>query len=252
MTKTIYLIFACMLCAQVVIGQCYPDRHSTNFYDGWVSCESALNPNTDRGKSHFIMYDFGKLFALGQMTIWNSNDPTHLDWGMRDVHIDYSADGIVWTSAGTFTFPQASGLSTYEGVVGPNLNGIEGRYLLITAINNYGGVCYGLSEMHVAGEEIIISDIDPVADLSCVEVSMFPNPFADKMTLGLTPGCSGELRYTIYDALGKEIASATRTLNAGKNSSVEIGQSLPSGSYMLHITFGGQSIQRSMIKVNRS
>lgn len=252
MTKTIYLIFACLLITQIVFGQCFPDRHSTNFYDGWVSCETALNPNTDRGKGHFIMYDFGKLFALGQMTIWNSNDPGHLDWGMRDVHIDYSADGVIWTTAGTFTFPQASGLSTYEGVSGPNLNSIEARYLLITAINNYGGECFGLSEMHVAGEEVIISNVDPVQNLTCVDVTMYPNPFADKMTLGLAPGCSGELRYTIYDALGKEIAAETTSLNAGKNASVEIGQRLPAGSYMLHITFGGQSIQRSMIKVQRN
>ncbi|MDQ3016668.1 MAG: T9SS type A sorting domain-containing protein [Bacteroidota bacterium] len=252
MKKTIYLIFAFVLSSQFIFGQCFPDRHSTNFFDGWVSCETAISPNPERGKSHFIMYDFNSVFALGQMTIWNSNDPSHLNWGMRDVHIDYSTDGVVWTTAGTYTFPQASGLSTYEGAEGPNLNQAEGRYLLITAINNYGGECFGLSEMRVAGEEVIISEVDEVETLSCVDISMYPNPFADKMTLSLAPGCTGDLRYVIYDAIGKEMYAETASLTSGKNSTHEIGQSLPSGSYMLHIQFGGQSIQRSMIKVNRS
>ena len=77
----ILLIALISLFSQLVNAQCFPDRHSTNFYDGWVSCETAVNPNPLRPVSHFIMYDFGKIFKLGQMQIWNTNDPAHLDWG---------------------------------------------------------------------------------------------------------------------------------------------------------------------------
>ncbi|MBL0007782.1 MAG: hypothetical protein IPP25_11575 [Saprospiraceae bacterium] len=83
MKKTIFLIAALVGLSQMVFSQCFPNRHSTNFYDGWVSCEAAPSPNPARPVSHFIMYDFGKVYKLGQMTIWNSNDPAHLDWGMR-------------------------------------------------------------------------------------------------------------------------------------------------------------------------
>ena len=253
MKKTIFLIAALVGISQMVFSQCFPNRHSTNFFDGWVSCEAAPNPNPARPVSHFIMYDFGKVYKLGQMTIWNSNDPAHLDWGMRDVAIDYSTDGVTWLAAGDFTFSQASGLSTYEGEEGPFLNEIEARYLLITAINNYGGSCFGLSEMKVAGEEVeIISDVEDVTNLECVNVSLYPNPFAEKMTMVLTPGCSGDLRVTVYDAAGRLISNEVTSLITGQEKSMELGKDLPSGSYRLNLEYGGQSVQRTLIKMNRS
>jgi hypothetical protein len=146
--KKIFLFLLVIGCIQQSgLAQCYPDRHSTNFFDGWISCEPAMSPNILRGPGHFIMYDFGKVYALGQVRIWNTNDPAHLDWGMKDVVIDYSMDGVHWVEAGQFTFPQASGLSTYEGAEGPNLDDAQARYLLITALSNYGGTCYGFSEI---------------------------------------------------------------------------------------------------------
>lgn len=253
MKKTIFLIAALVGISQMVFSQCFPNRHSTNFFDGWVSCEAAPNPNPARPVSHFIMYDFGKVYKLGQMTIWNSNDPAHLDWGMRDVAIDYSTDGVTWLAAGDFTFSQASGLSTYEGEEGPFLNEIEARYLLITAINNYGGSCFGLSEMKVAGEEVeIISDVEDVKNLECVNVALYPNPFAEKLTMVLTPGCSGDLRVTVYDAAGRLISNEVTSLITGQEKSMELGKDLPSGSYRLNLEYGGQSVQRTLIKMNRS
>jgi hypothetical protein len=252
MKKIIVLLVAMVMFQNMIFSQCFPDRHSTNFFDGWISCEAAPNPNPERPLSHFIMYDFGKVFKLGQMTIWNTNDPSHLDWGMRDVAIDYSTDGENWLPAGDFTFEQASGLSTYEGSEGPYLNDIEARYLLITAINNYGGECYGLSEMKVSGEEVIISDVDDVASLECVGVSIYPNPFAEKMTLVLSPGCSGNFRYTVYDGLGHMISTETASLINGQEKSIEIGRDLPAGSYRLYLEYGGKSVQKSIIKMNRT
>ena len=252
MKRNIYLLFACLLMSHVAVAQCFPDRHSTNFFDGWVSCDVAVNPNPGRPAGHFIMYDFGKIFSLGQMHLWNSNDPAHLDWGMKDVAIDYSVDGNTWQSAGEFTIPQASGLSTYEGEAGPDLQSIEARYLLITAINNYGGPCFGLSEMHVEGEEVIISSVDDDQLLACMDISIFPNPFAEKMTLLMEPGCNGEARYTLFNTLGHQVWSEKSMMSSGDRKAVEIGKSIPAGSYVLQIEFGGRNIQQPVIKMGRS
>ena len=252
MKKTILLISALVVMQQFGYAQCYPDRHSTNFFDGWISCEVAPSPNPVRPASHFIMYDFGKVYKLGQMTIWNSNDPSHLDWGMRDVAIDYSTDGVNWYTAGDFTFPQASGLSTYEGAEGPFLNDIEGRYLLITALNNYGGECFGLSEMRVTGEEVIISDVEDVANLECIDVKIYPNPFAEQMSMVLSPGCSGDLRIVVYNATGQMISSEKANLINGQEKTIEIGRDLPAGAYSLYLEYDGKAVQRSIVKMNRT
>ena len=139
--KNIFCVFVfCFGTATVVVyGQCYPDRHNTNWFDGWVSCETYPNPNADRGLSHWIMYDFDKPYKFSQMHIWNTNDPDHLGAGLKDVSIDYSMDGRNWTQAGEFTFEQAMGISTYEGSIGPDLEGIQAQFILITALDNWGG-----------------------------------------------------------------------------------------------------------------
>ena len=252
MKLNICLLLLFLSLAYGATSQCFPNRHSTNFFDGWVSCDPAPSPNAQRPSGHFIMYDFGKVYKLGQMQVWNSNDPSTLDWGLRDVVIDYSVDGINWLPAGDYTFSQASGLSTYEGDQGPHLNGVEGRYLLITALNNYGGTCFGLAEIRIEGEEVIISDVEEVEELACVDVTIFPNPFSESLTLTLHPGCSGDLRYIIYDGLGKVVLSQTTNLTNGQNKSVEVGRDLPAGAYNLYLEYGGQSTQRSVVKVSRT
>lgn len=252
MKNTILLISAFFLMQQFVAAQCYPDRHSTNFFDGWISCAPAMSPNPDRPESHFILYDFVDVYKLGQMTIWNTNDPSYLDSGMRDVAVDYSTDGITWQNAGEYTFPQASGLSTYEGAQGPNLNDIEARYLLITALTNYGGECYGLSEMNVIGEEVIISAVEDPTTLACVDISLYPNPFASEVTLGLSSDCSGEMRIMIYDGAGKMLSIQTTQLVSGQETRIELGQDLPSGAYALFLEYGGKTVRRNIVKMNRS
>jgi len=253
MKKIFILIAVVTLVQQFGFSQCYPDRHSTNFFDGWISCELGTNPNPLHGKSHFIMYDYGKLYALGQMKIWNANDPSHLDWDMKDVVIDYSDDGETWTEAGTYTFAQANGLSIYEGSDGPDLNGIEARYLLITGINNYGNNdCFGLGEVQVTAEEVVVSDVEDVVNLDCVGVSVYPNPFTEKVTLLLTPGCNGDMLITIYDALGKVVDHQKVNLSAGQQKTMELGQDLPAGTYLLNLENNGKSIQRRIVKMNRS
>ncbi|MBL0007781.1 MAG: T9SS type A sorting domain-containing protein [Saprospiraceae bacterium] len=107
--------------------------------------------------------------------------------------------------------------------------------------------------MKVAGEEVeIISDVEDIANLECVNVSLYPNPFAEKMTMVLTPGCSGDLHVTVYDAAGRMISNEVTSLITGQEKSMELGKDLPSGSYRLNLEYGGQSVQRTLIKMNRS
>lgn len=252
MKKSIFLILIWAVMQQLAVAQCYPDRHSTNFFDGWISCEPAVSPNPERPVSHFIMYDFGKVYKLGQMTIWNSNDPSHLDYGMRDVAIDYSADGETWYTAGDFVFGQASGLSTYEGEEGPYLNDIEGRYLLITALTNYGGTCYGLSEMRVSGEEVIISDVEEPTNLACIDIKIYPNPFAEQVTMVMSPTCSGPMVINMTDASGRIVYSEKADVLTGQNKTMTLGRDLPAGTYTLYFEYDGKSVRRTVIKMNRT
>ncbi len=124
------------------------DRHSTNPNSSWLSCQPTQSPNPERGISHWIQYDFGAIYALGNAEIWNYNAVNATAQGFKDVVIDFSADGVNWSNLGTYTWGQAPGTPAYTGFDMSAFNGISARYVLITALNTYGNsACAGISEI---------------------------------------------------------------------------------------------------------
>ena len=124
------------------------DRHSANPNSSWLSCEPTQSPNSERGISHWIQYDFGDIYSLDQAQIWNYNALGASGDGFQTVIIDYSLDGVNWSELGTFTWDQATGNGNYSGFNMPDFSGISAQYVLFTAVDNYSGSgCVGLSEI---------------------------------------------------------------------------------------------------------
>lgn len=142
-----------------ISSQCLPDRHSSTWYDGWISCEEKDNPNPIRGISHYIMYELDDIYYLYEMKIWNMNAPDLLDYDIQNVIVDISDDGSNWTEYGQFTFSQATGKNDYEGTEELNFNGTKAKYVLLTPTSNYGGSCYGLSEIKIRARDLCQSSI---------------------------------------------------------------------------------------------
>ncbi len=236
----------------LLYAQCYPDRHSTNWFDGWISCEPAPNPNGSPDMSHWIMYEFGEVYKLGQTTIWNTNDPAHLDWGMREVIMEISLDGLEWTSAGTYNFEQASGSSTYEGFPGPDLGGVEARYLLVTAQSNWGGECYGLSEIRIAAEETVVSSVTDLSENSCFSISASPNPFSIDTDVQINSQCPEPFKYQLIDVLGRTVRNGDHESVIGTFNVKMNLQELPQGTYYLRVTQEENTAQLTLVKFNRS
>jgi hypothetical protein len=199
MKKSIYFLLL-LLNSTLIFGQCFPDRHSTTWFDGWLSCETKVNPNTLRGDSHWISYDFGVPYLLNELKIWNVIDPDLLLDGAEKVMIDYSLDGEKWTEFGEVTFPKASGIPTYEGDLVANLAGIKARFLLFTVISNYGGECTGFAEMRVAADSTTVENED-----ICIIADVYPNPFANEFTVLLEKKCLGEVYMALEDVTGRTV-----------------------------------------------
>ncbi len=130
-------------------AQVYPDRHTTNVQDMWISCEQSTNPNPIRDLSHWILYEFQNVISIHDLQIWNLNHPDYLDDGLNDVIVEVSQDGENWRLIDTFSFPRAAASGIYQGFWGPDLKGAPAKFLLLTALSNHGGRCYGLSEVRV-------------------------------------------------------------------------------------------------------
>ncbi len=217
MKKLIYF-FTLLILTNTSFGQCYPDRHNTSWFDGWISCETSENPNEMRGESHWISYDFGQLYELNELKIWNINDPDLLSNGAQNVIIDYSVDGVNWLEYGQETFPEATGVNNYEGEVITDFEGLKAKHLLITVVDNYGGDCVGFAEMRVAVDSAK-SDNEDI----CIIADVYPNPIVDEFSVFLEKKCLGDVYIAIEDATGRTVMAEeliklydTKTIDASQ------------------------------------
>ncbi|UCF42461.1 MAG: lamin tail domain-containing protein [Planctomycetota bacterium] len=127
--------------------------HSTIWDDGWLAYQGASNPNPARSSyTYWIRYDFGEPYNLADMWVWNSNGDVGEDYtnrGLRNVYIDHSLNGSTWTALTSTEFSQATNSSSYPGFAGPDFGGATARYVLISAVDNWGATdgFYGLAEV---------------------------------------------------------------------------------------------------------
>lgn len=254
--RNIYLFIALSVFPLLASGQCFPDRHSTNWFDGWISCEATPNPNNKYGESHWILYDLGNHYRVGKIELWNTNDPAHLDWGIREANIDYSEDGINWISGGKFTLAKGDGHSRYEDQKGPDLKNAVFRYLLITPLTNWGGTCYGFSELRLEAElkkeTTAIEEVTASAEVNaapCLEVAVYPNPFVEVSGVHVNSQCEEVINYQVLDLLGRPVQ--TGILNAGSGGSFLrlSGHNWPTGTYYLTMQQGQQRLQKRILKL---
>lgn len=208
---------------------CNTDNHSANLNDGWSSCSIAPSPNNAHPDGHWVMYDLGFVYAIKETHFWNYNVTGNINKGMKDIIIDYSLDGNNWTNAAQFQLGQASGISTYVGESGPDLTGIQARYILIYASSNWGNSCTGLAEVKFDVDPVTVSDPDIYADEMCIQ--LFPNPVQGFFTI---QGILGNYQIHILNQTGQ----LYQTLN-GSSNEVRIDVSaLPSGTYFVQVVHG--------------
>jgi hypothetical protein len=111
----------------------------------WLSGRDGSQPT-------WIAYEFDNVYRLYDMWVWNSNESVEsaIGFGARDVTIEYSVDGIDYTTLGTtHEFTRAPGNPDYAHNTTVDLGGIVARYIKLTINSNWGGVSnqYGLSEV---------------------------------------------------------------------------------------------------------
>jgi len=180
-------------------GQCYPDRHSTALADAWISCELTQNPNPERTVTHWIMYDFGQVESIDGMKIWNANLPEFPDIGIEVFALDYSTDGVTWTTLGEFDIPDHDPNVFYQGDDIEGIPEFEASRVIITAVRTKGGTCAGLSEIRFIQGETATS----TTDISAFDYEIFPNPTADFVNINIKDDNFETSYYEMIDFNGR-------------------------------------------------
>lgn len=235
-----------MLSSQLLHSQCDADRHSALLVDNWLSCEMTENPNTERGTSHWIMYDFGHIYALNESTFWNCNSYGDTEAGIRNFIVDFSNDGVNWIEFGEYELARAEASTFYEGEAGPDFEGLGARYILITSLSSYESGCACLSEIRFETSGITV-DLVEVNKLD-LNMSLAPNPASNLVTLQIEGSeNSFESEISVLDNTGRLISKFDHTVLKG-DTNIEISTvAMQSGNYLVKVESEEGVLTRKLI-----
>ncbi len=119
------------------------DQHSTLSDDMWVARAPA-------DEALYIQYEFDRVYKLYQLLVWNYNVQFEmmLGFGIKDVTVEYSADGIEWTSLGDVELSRATASATYTYNTIVDLQGVAAQYVRLIVNSGFGMLGqFGLSEV---------------------------------------------------------------------------------------------------------
>ncbi|MCH8120215.1 MAG: discoidin domain-containing protein, partial [Planctomycetes bacterium] len=145
------------------------DLHSIEPADMWLS--------GDEPNGAWIEYEFDKVYKLHQMWVWNSNGMMEsvLGFGLKDVTIEYSTNGTIYTTLGTtHEFARALGAVDYAHNTTIDFGSVTAKYVRLTANSNWGGILdqYGLSEVRFLHIPVFAKEPSPDSGTTDVAVDV--------------------------------------------------------------------------------
>ncbi len=118
-------------------------EHSTVSEDMWVTGAPA-------GEPLWIQFEFDRVYKLNELRVWNYNVQFEvlLGFGIKDVTIEHSLDGIEWTALGDAQFAQGTAKATYTHNTAIDMGGVAAKYVRLVVKSGFGVMGqYGLSEV---------------------------------------------------------------------------------------------------------
>jgi len=128
----------------------------------------------------WIEFEFQNVQKVHEMWVWNSNESLEsvIGLGFKDVTIEYSVDGVTYTTLGaTHIFNQASGQAGYAHNTTIDMEGVAAKYVKLTANSNWKGIVeqFGLSEVRFFSIPVTAREPSPASEAADVELDLVLN-----------------------------------------------------------------------------
>ncbi len=145
------------------------DLHSDVLTTMWLTAGNATGPA-------WILYEFDRVLRLDHLWVWNHNGLLErmLGLGAKNVTIEYSINGVDYTTLGTtHEFARAAGKAGYASNTTIDLGAIAAKYVKLTINSNWGNVLkqYGLSEVRFFSVPVFAREPSPIAGATSVDVN---------------------------------------------------------------------------------
>lgn len=227
-----------------VYTQCFPDRHNTSLDAGWLSCGRSVNPNPNRARGYWIMYELEERQTVSSIKVWNINHPDYLSSGVKKLEIDYIDASGSWMTHSLHNIDQAEASGFYEG---EDLE-LPGEFvtdrILINFTENFGGSCRGLAEVKIGLINKTTSSFDIAEDHFDILIS--PNPFVDHTDVSVHGLRESHITYEVTNNIGQAVMSSQVNTN-NETATFELSrENLPSGTYFLKIIEGNRVSSRKL------
>jgi len=136
----------------------------------WLSDVAGPQPT-------WIEFDLGEVHKLYEMWVWNSNESLEavIGLGCKDVTIEYSVDGINYSTLGTtHEFARAPGTPDYAHNTIIDMSSVAAKYIRLTANSNWGGLLpqFGLSEVSFFSIPVHAREPSPASGATDVELDL--------------------------------------------------------------------------------
>ena len=137
----------------------------------WLSGKEGPQPT-------WIEFEFEGAYKLHEMWVWNSNDSLEdlIGLGFKNVTIEYSADGVDYTTLGTtHEFARAPGAPDYAYNTTIDFGGVAAKHVRLTANSNFEGIFeqFGLSEVRFFYIPVHARQPDPESGATEMDLDLF-------------------------------------------------------------------------------
>jgi Concanavalin A-like lectin/glucanases superfamily/F5/8 type C domain len=142
-------------------------QHSTDAPDMWLGTPSGDDPV-------WIQFEFDSVYKLHEMQVWNYNIQFEmiLGFGLKDVTVEYSNDGVEWMALGDVELAQATASPDYAGNAMVDLQGVAARYVRLTVNSGWGAMGqYGLSEVRFLAIPVLARVPQPANGATGVDIN---------------------------------------------------------------------------------
>ncbi|MHC4521151.1 MAG: discoidin domain-containing protein, partial [Planctomycetota bacterium] len=119
------------------------DLHSVEATDMWLATGNGVDPV-------WLQYEFDRVYKLHEMLVWNYNVMFELvlGFGLKDVTVEYSVDGVDWMVLADVEFAQGTAMPGYAANTVVDMAGVAAKFVRVTVSDNWGMLTqYGLSEV---------------------------------------------------------------------------------------------------------